>query len=211
MFYQGRPVLVRMARFEASAQEFRVTAQLRLELRQQFHERVDHLRVEQRATPGDQGFDGAFDRQCRAVGPVGGERVEVVDHGQNAGRQRNFLALQAAGIAAAVPAFVMAANQFGNGEREVHGRENLSADLDMACNLAELLWGEAAGLAEKLLGDGDLPDVVEQGAELERANLGPAAVESFADFDAVELDALEVRTADAVLGFDGEGKGFDSA
>ena len=54
---------------------------------------------------------GLFHGEALLIAPAGHQRVEHIGHGHDAGGKRNFLALQALGVAHAVPFFVVVQRQ----------------------------------------------------------------------------------------------------
>ena len=133
---------------------------------------------------GDEGVDGvgvelragvlAQVGHGRVVGPgllVGATRrqgVVAVGDREDAGRERNALSRQAAGVAAAVPALVVTP-----GDVEAHGQEallgrrlhhaadGLGPDGRVLLHDLPLALVEAAGLQQDRVGDADLADVVQ--------------------------------------------------
>src|SRR4051812_12911866 len=65
-----------------------------------------HPGVELRTGVGEQLPSGRLDRQRRAVGPVGGHRVEGIAAGDDSRLDRDLLTCEPVGIAATVPALV---------------------------------------------------------------------------------------------------------
>ena len=83
-------------------------------------EGLDDRRVELRAGVGAQLVERLGRAAAAAVGPVGDHRVERVADRDDAGAERDLLAREAVGVAAAVPALV----------REAHERRELAQALD---------------------------------------------------------------------------------
>ena len=80
-----------------------------------FHKRHDNRRIEVRsAFPGDE-LICLVDRHCALVAALGYQRVKDICDSHNAGTQRDLLAREPRGIAAAVPPFVViACHLYGN-------------------------------------------------------------------------------------------------
>ena len=116
-------------------------------------------------------FQRPRDRQGRAVGARGGERVEAVGDGDEAGEKRDLRAAEAVGVAAAVHAFVMAADGGEDGAAADHRGENAFAGAGMLADDGVLLGRERAGLVQDGVGDGDLADVVQLGGQAEEPSL----------------------------------------
>ena len=148
-------------------------------------------------------------RHRLVVRAVRGERVEVVDHRQDARAERNLLALQALRIALAVPALVVAEDQRRHRIRERHGADDLGADLRVHANLLELFLRQRAGLRQDVLGHRELADVVQQRRGLHALDLGVGHAEPARDARGVDLDAADVRLRGLILGVDGERERFD--
>ena len=105
-----------------------------------------------------------------AIGPRGRHRVEGVAGGDDARLQRNRLAGQPIGIAAAVPALVRGAHDPPDLDHEAADLlEHLLALDRVRLDDRPLALVELAGLVDDLLRHGDLADVVQQRAELDAA------------------------------------------
>ena len=72
-----------------------------------------------------------------------------------------------------------------------------------------LLRGEGARLEEDLVWDADLPDVVEQGTELERLEAVGLELEALPYLEGHVRDPAGVRRRVLVLGFEGVGQRLD--
>jgi len=101
-------------------------------------------------------------RQGAPILPVRRQRVQAVDGRKNARPDRNFRALQAVGITAAIPLLMMRADDGHHRIREFHALQNLCAHHRMNLHLLELLRRQLAGLGDDVFGDGQLADVVQQ-------------------------------------------------
>src|SRR5581483_11757619 len=98
-------------------------------------------------------------------GPGGGHDLVGVGDGQDPPAERDVLAGQALGIAVAVPALVVLADRAGpRPEPGVERLDDVGALLGVAPQRGPLLLVGPVGLVEDLAGDGQLPDVVEEGA-----------------------------------------------
>ena len=130
-------------------------------------QRVDDVGRELRAGVGVQLGDRDLERQRLAVRAVGRHRVEGVAGGDDAGGDRDRLAGQAVGIAAAVPALVRGADDDADaGEQAADLLQHPLALDGVGLHDRPLLVVERAGLVDDLVGHGDLADVVQQRAHL---------------------------------------------
>ena len=143
------------------------------------------------------------------IGTVGGERVEVVDHREDARAERDLVALQPLRIALAVPAFVVAEDERRHRVGERHRADDLGADLRVDADLLELLLGERSRLRQDVLGHRQLADVVEQRRGLHALDLVVGHAERLGDAGGVDLHAADVALRGLVLGVDGQRQRLD--
>ena len=110
-----------------------------------------------------------LDGELQAVGflirPVGGDGVERVGHAHDAGVERDLLAPEAVRIAAAVPGLVVRPDGRDRLAELLDRRHDLGADHRVRLHLLELFFRELARLAQDLVLDADLADVVQQRAD----------------------------------------------
>ena len=137
-----------------------------------------------------------------AVRPVEAHgRVRVGD-GDNAADQRDLIALQAAGVAGAVVALVVA----GDGLEHLFELRNLAdqhfADRDVPLHDRVLLGVERCGLLQDLIGHGEFANVVQQAGDAEGALRLFGQVEPHGELDGVFGDDVAVRLRVAVLRID---------
>ena len=107
---------------------------------------------------------GVLARHARAVRPVGHHRVERVADGDDPRAERDRLAGEPVGVAAAVPALVAGAHERGDGAQRGHREQEALADERVAAHELPLGVVERAGLAQDRLRQPDLADVVQLGA-----------------------------------------------
>ncbi|KAF5070058.1 hypothetical protein DSECCO2_226090 [anaerobic digester metagenome] len=106
---------------------------------------------------------------CFFVHPVGGQRVKTVRHRNHLRIDGNVILPQALGIALAVPAFmVVAADIIGIAQilrlpHPVKTHQNLTAPQGVSLHHLKLLRGQAAGLVQNGVWNGNFTDVVERG------------------------------------------------
>src|SRR4051794_4143608 len=113
-----------------------------------------------------------------AVGAIGGHRVVGVADQDHARAERDRVAGEPVGVAAAVPVLVAVADEREHLGEEVDLGEDLGAHLDVALDLALLRLRERTRLVEDALRHRHLADVVErrriaQVAQLPRAHSEP--------------------------------------
>ena len=108
------------------------------------------------------------------VGTAAGQRIEDVGDGHDSRLDRNVVPPQSARISAAVHRFMMVQRDvaehvdvFEAVEAEIiqHHVDDLPPFGGMAAHDGALLVGKGAGLAQDLVGDRDLSDVMERGEE----------------------------------------------
>ena len=107
-------------------------------------------------------------RQRGAVGAEGGQGVEAIGDGDDAGQQRDALAAQAVGVAAAVEALVVVADGGQDVAVADDRRQDALADHGMLADHSQISSADSAvGLVQDPLGQADLADVVQLGGEAE--------------------------------------------
>ena len=202
----------------AAAPRMRRQQRVELRLRQRrrgdvavdLREHVDDHRVVHHAAALLDDLERGGVAEGRPVRPVGGQRVEAVDHRQDAGADRDLVAAQAARIADAVPVLVMGADDRHDRIRKLDRRQDVGADVDVRLHRLELVRCQLAGLVEDVLGNRQLAGVVEQRRRLDRLQrrrVGDA--ERPRQPHGVGLDAVDVVAGHVVLGFDGGREGRD--
>ena len=134
------------------------------------------------------------DAPGRLVRPRMGERVEDVGDRHDAPDDRDRVAGQAGGVAAAVPLLVVGQRDLlGHLEqRERAAGEHLRADRGVGLHLVELLDGQLAPLAQDRVGDRDLADVVQRRGEADQLDLGGGQPQVLGDGDRQVADAARV-------------------
>jgi hypothetical protein len=100
--------------------------------------------------------------QARPIGAIRRERVVNVGHRHDTRAQRDQLAAQPVGVAAAVVPLVVVPYDDRALREELERRDNLSAEDRMAAHHGPLLVAERTGLAQHALRDPDLPQIVQQ-------------------------------------------------
>src|SRR5437879_2185333 len=108
-------------------------------------------------------FPGVRDGQGAAVRPIGDHGVKRVRDGEYARPQRDSLAAQAARVTRAIVELLVRQNDFRGVAKKWDAAEHGVANLAVPPHDVALLIGERAGLAQDLVGDGHLTDVVQEG------------------------------------------------
>src|SRR5689334_19947407 len=136
-------------------------------------ERIDEHRVELPAPLAPHLRDRLFRAPRRAVRPGVDDGIEGVDDPDDPGAERDRIAAQAVGVAAAIPALVVVADDRPERRAPGEGQADPLADDRVAPHLGPLPVGQRAGLGQDRVADPDLADVMEHrpehdGPELER-------------------------------------------
>src|ERR671922_467059 len=126
------------------------------------HEHADDRRVELRAGSGSYLAERALDPHRSPVGPVARHRVEGICDREDPRRQGNVVASKPVGISRAVEPLVMVTDQLDGRREEGHWGDDLLADHRVRSHDVPLGDAERARLAQDVLGDAHLPDVVEE-------------------------------------------------
>src|SRR4051794_6710151 len=106
-------------------------------------------------------------REPPAIRAVGRHRVVRVADEDDPRLERDLLARDAVGIAAAVPALVAVAHDLAHLLQLLDRRDDPLTELGMRLHDRALFRGQAAGLREDRALDADLADVVQERTELE--------------------------------------------
>src|SRR5262245_9467445 len=126
-------------------------------------QRLDHARVELAPSVLPQLGDRLPDRARSAVATIGDDRVVGVARGDDPRSQWDRLAREPVRIALSIPSLVARADQPGDyPQRRRHGQDAL-ADGRVLSPATALPFAERAGLVQKLVGDGELAEVVKLG------------------------------------------------
>ena len=133
-------------------------------------ERGDDLGVELRAGAALDLRDRFLERERRAVEAVGRHRVEGVGDEDDARAERDLLAGEAVGVALAVPALVMVQHPVGD-RVDAEALEHPVADLRVPLEHEPLRVGQGCRLAQDLLGDRELAEVVQAAREARQLDL----------------------------------------
>ena len=106
-------------------------------------------------------------------------RARASGDADDAGDQRDLVLLEAVGVAGAVPAFVVVADDRNHGHQVHHVVEHGRALDGMRLHVLELAVGKLSGLAQHGIVDADLADVVERRAGADLIPLRGAELEVF--------------------------------
>ena len=126
-------------------------------------ERGHHLRIELCASTVADDLEAGLERGGAAIGPVRSDGVERISDGEDPGTGKDFVAFEAAGVAAAVIALVMSQDEFGSVAEKGYVFDEIEADLRVALHAFSFVRGERPGLEENGVGDSELADIVQMG------------------------------------------------
>ena len=149
--------------------------------------------------------DGApRERERLAIRPCRGHGREGVADGEDPGDERDLLTHEAIEVALAVPALVVVTDP-GPDDLDVgQVAHDQVAERDVLLDHVVLVRAERAGLAQDVVRDADLADVVEQTGDADGVDEVALEPETFGQEHAVAGDVLGVLLRVAVLGVDRE-------
>src|SRR5215469_3186186 len=154
--------------------------------------------------------DCAADREWLAIGTLAGHGVEGVGKPDDARGHGQFVHVQAVGIAGAIAAFVMPANDLGNFRPgKLNAADDLMADDGVIGHRAEFVGIERGWLAEQSFVDRDFADVVQISRGTNGGDFGGIDAHSLSNARGVAGDAQRVAVNVDVLYVDGGGEGFE--
>ena len=133
---------------------------------------VDRGGIELRASVALQLHEGNRCRARRTVGAGTRHGVEGVGHVHDPRVERNVVGQQAEGIALAVGPLMVQLDDREMRLEEGYLAENAGAKAGMATDLLELVGRQRTRLAQDVVGDADLADVVQQRAEPDDVDFG---------------------------------------
>src|ERR1044072_1709728 len=133
---------------------------LRVELWQVFDELFDNNGIEMNTSAAQQQRGCFTERHTATERTIFTNRVEAVDHGNNARCNRNLLAPHFVGITTAFPLLVMMTNDRNHRIRKVHARENLRAHDRMNLHPLKLSRSQRAGLIQDMRRHGKLAHIM---------------------------------------------------
>ena len=165
-------------------------------------ERVDDLGRELGAPAVANLGGGLGDRQRALIRPLGRHRVPGVGEPRDRRLERDAVAGEARGIAGAVPALVVVADDRHGAVQAPELADDPRALVRMALHELVLLVGETAGLAEDGVRDGELADVVEEARVAEHGQPVGRKAELRAERDDDPADALRVTGGVGILRLD---------
>jgi len=173
---------------------------------------VDHplrdLRVELRARRLLELGERLLDLHAAAVEARRGHGLEGVRDAEHAAGERDVLAGELLGIAAAVPALVQVEHPVGD-LRHARALDDVAAERGVALHLEELVVGEPGGLEQHRVGHADLADVVEDPGGPDLVDLLLRHPELAREHRGVLGDPGGVLVGVAVLEVDRAGEGVD--
>ena len=104
----------------------------------------------------------AWQRQALPIRAITGQRVADVHDLEYAHSQRDVLSLQTVGVAAAIHAFVMVANDGQDVTERFERRADLLSEDGMLFDNPHLFGIQRSGLGQNAVRDSDLADIVDQ-------------------------------------------------
>ena len=147
-------------------------------------------------------FQRFFLRERLAVGPIGGERIVDVHGLQDARGERNFLAFQMVGIAAAILLFMVRTDDRQNVAESFQRRANALADDRMLFHDLSLGGIQWAGLQQDEFGHGDFADIVNDSAAPQRVALFLGQSDFFRQRNGVARQPVAVALGVGIFRFD---------
>src|SRR3990172_949351 len=135
------------------------------------------------------------------VGAVGGHRVEGVADEDDARAERDLVAGEAVGVAAAVVVLVVVGDYRRGGRQVGEAAGDPGAHLRVPLDHRPLVLAEAAGLLQDVVRHGELADVVEERGPLDKLLLPYAQPHLRGDLGRVPGGACEVAGGGAGLSF----------
>ena len=159
--------------------------------------------------PGLDQRAGLLVRLGPAPGSVGGQGLEGVRHREHPSRQRNLFAFKPVGIPRSVPALVMVADGRQHRVREVDVRQDVRGHRRVGLDLLEFHLGELPRLVQEMVGDGQLPDVVQERRGTHRLELLPRDPHAAGQLERVSLHAARVTLRVRILGVNRQRQGLD--
>src|SRR5258708_4081347 len=143
------------------------------------------------------------------IGPFRSQGVEVI-HGRKDSRPDGYgLALQAVGISAAVPLFVVGAHDGNNRVWEFNASQNVRTNNRMDFHFLEFFGSKTAWLGENVFGDRELANVVQHGSGANGIQLRFIEPKVLGNLDRINLHAPQMIVGGVILRFNCEGKRLD--
>ena len=164
-------------------------------------ERVDHVGVERVPGAFENRGPRILDGEPRAVRSIARERIEHVGDSDDATLERDLVALEAPRVAAPVPALVMCP---GDRRRQLEqvaagAAEQIVADVRVLVHQPALLVGQHSRLAQDLVRDRDLADVVQRRGQPQQLDPRLGDAERCGDVGGERAHAFEMGAGGAVV------------
>jgi hypothetical protein len=173
-------------------------------------ERRHHLRVELPPRELFQLGDRHFVRASRAIDAVARDRVEGVGDGEDARVEVDLFGAQAARVTRPVPLLVVLPDDARRPFQKFDALQNLLAVHGVTAHVHPFLRAELRGLVQDGVRHADLADVVQERAELQRAQILARQIQLAPQTQAETDDALRVAVRLAVARLQRGGEGFQS-
>src|SRR5580692_7717177 len=132
---------------------------------------LDHLGIKLAAGPGLNLLAGFAESSGGTIRAVGDDGIEGIGNGENARAEWNFIALETAGIAAAVEVFLVGINDVASFGEEGNFLEHLVAVVAMLAHDLFFFLVQLSGFEQNAIGNGDLANVVKKRATGDHVDL----------------------------------------
>src|SRR2546421_2503265 len=127
-------------------------------------EHTHNLQVKQPPRLALDGLAPCVQWRTTTIGPVGGDRIETVSHGEDPRPQENLLGLEAARIATAIVPLVMCENDLGGICQKRDALDEFKSDPNVLLHEGPLICSQRPGLEKNAVGDPELSDIVQIGS-----------------------------------------------
>lgn len=173
-------------------------------------EDFDDFGIELRAGAATNLFTSVAHRQSFAVGAVADHGVERIGDGEDAGAERNLIALEAARVAGAIEELLVGEHDLGSIPKERDANEHVVADLAMFAHDLLFVVGERSRFAENAIGDSHFADVMEESGTGENGEVVIRNRHGLGDGDGEGRNALAMTFGFGVLQVEGAAEGLES-
>src|SRR5215207_2972291 len=127
-------------------------------------EDLNYFRIKRSTHHATKQREGLFTFHSLAVRAIATSGIVKINYRDNARDEWDRFALQTLGITAAIPFFVVIADDVFDRVRKVDALENVAAHRWVNLHLREFCFGEFARLVQYVLRNGELTDIVKQSA-----------------------------------------------
>jgi hypothetical protein len=169
---------------------------------------LDHGRIEVNTGAAKQKGSRFIERHTASKRSIFTNRVEAVDHRNDASCDRDLFAAESVGITATVPLFVMVSDDRNHGIWKIHTTEDLRPDNCVNLHLLKLCMCQWPGLVENVRWHRELADVVKQRTCFQRGDFIRTKPKHFAHSRRVNLHAPNVAMCCLIFRIDRGGESF---